>query len=127
MLRYGQEQLIGRQIEAHLKRSGLDVPQRFEIGSNPSLIAMVSRGIGWAITTPLGYLRAARFHEQVSAHPLPIPPFSRTISLLAGGDWADTVPRDVAQTMRSLIHTHMISPATERFPWFEGEFRVIEE
>ncbi|SMP25202.1 LysR family transcriptional regulator [Shimia sagamensis] len=127
MLRYGQEQLIGRQIEAELTRAKIEVPHRFEIGSNPSLMAMVSRGIGWAITTPLGYLRAARFHDQVEAHPLPFQPFSRRISLLASGDWADTVPRDVAQTMRGLIHTHMINPAIERFPWLEGEFRTLED
>ncbi|MBO9406476.1 LysR family transcriptional regulator [Shimia sp. R9_1] len=126
MLRYGQEQLIGRQIEAHLKRCKLDIPQRFEIGSNPSLIAMVSRGIGWAITTPLGYLRATRFHDRVTAHPLPFAPFSRTISLLASGDWADTVPRDVAQTMRNLLSSHMIAPAIEKLPWLEDDFRVLD-
>ncbi|MFY0662473.1 MAG: LysR family transcriptional regulator [Shimia sp.] len=125
MLRYGQEQLIGRQIETELIRANLDVPQRFEIGSNPSLMAMVSRGIGWAITTPLGYLRAARFHDQVDAHPLPFSPFSRQISLLASGDWADTVPRDVAQTMRGLIQAHMVTPAIERFPWLEDEFKIL--
>ncbi len=127
MLRYGQEQLIGRQIEAELTRAKFDVPQRFEIGSNPSLMAMVSRGIGWAITTPLGYLRAARFHDQVDAHPLPFAPFSRRISLLASGDWADTVPRDVAQTMRGLIQAHMVSPAVERFPWLERDFKILED
>ncbi|MDA5558225.1 LysR family transcriptional regulator [Shimia sp. MMG029] len=127
MLRYGQEQLIGRQIEAHLKRCKIDIPHRFEISSNPSLIAMVSRGIGWAITTPLGYLRATRFHDRVTAHPLPFAPFSRTISLLASGDWADTVPRDVAQTMRNLLTSHMITPAIEKFPWLEEEFRVLDK
>ena len=35
MLRYGQEQLIGRQIEAALTRAQFEVPHRFEIGSNP--------------------------------------------------------------------------------------------
>ncbi|MCP4822845.1 MAG: LysR family transcriptional regulator [Shimia sp.] len=127
MLRYGQEQLIGRQIEAELTRAQFDIPHRFEIGSNPSLMAMVSRGIGWAITTPLGYLRAARFHDQVEAHPLPFPPFSRQISLLASGDWADTVPRDVAHSMRGLIHAHLVSPALERFPWLDGAFKTLDE
>lgn len=126
MLRYGQEQLIARQIEAHLKRCKLDIPHRFEIGSNPSLIAMVSRGIGWAITTPLGYLRAARFHDRVTAHPLPVAPFSRTISLLASGDWADTVPRDVAQTMRNLLNSQLITPAVEKLPWLDNDFRVLD-
>ncbi|MGR3713474.1 MAG: LysR family transcriptional regulator [Shimia sp.] len=127
MLRYGREQLISRQIEAHLKRVQLDPPNRYEIGSNPSLIAMVSRGIGWAITTPFSFLRAARFHEKIDAHPLPFAPFSRSISLLAGEDWADNVPRDVAQTMRRLIEQQLVLPGVERFPWLEGDFRILDD
>ncbi|MGX9353286.1 LysR family transcriptional regulator [Shimia sp. W99] len=126
LLRYDHQQLISRQIEAHLRRLDLQFPNRFEIGSNPTLLAMVSRGIGWAITTPLSYLRASRFHERVSVHPLPFEPFSRRISLYARRDWAETVPRDVAQTMRSLIRQELITPAVERFPWLDGTFRVLE-
>lgn len=125
MLRYGRDQLISRQIEAHLKRVSFDPPNRFEIASNPSLIAMVSRGIGWAVTTPLSFLRAARFHEQIDAHPLPFAPFARNISLLASDDWAETVPRDMAQTMRRLIAQHIITPGIDRFPWLGDEFRVL--
>lgn len=126
LLRYTQEQLIARQIESHFARHDLRFAKRFEIGSNPTLISMVSRGIGWAVTTPLSYLRAERFHERVSVHPLPFPAFARTISLYAGTDWADTLPRDVAQTLRSLIGQLMIAPAVERFPWIREDFRLLE-
>ncbi len=126
MLRYAREQLIARQIDAHLSRHELRFARRFEIGSNPTLISMVSRGIGWAVTTPLSYLRAERFHERVNVHPLPFPAFARNISLYAGTDWAETVPRDVAQTLRSLIAQLVIAPAVDRFPWIREEFRLLE-
>ena len=126
LLRYEREQLIGRQIEAHLARQKLVFEERFEIGSHLALMAMVARRIGWALTTPLGYMRAARFHDQISAYPLPFASFSRTISLFVGADWADRVPRDVAQTMRHLVQTQMIDPATAHLPWLSGQLRVIE-
>ncbi|PSL18147.1 LysR family transcriptional regulator [Shimia abyssi] len=126
MLRYEREQLISRQIETHLKSCGLTFADRFEIGSNPTLLSMVSRGIGWAITTPLSYFRAARFHEHVSMYPLPFAPLSRNISLYAREDWAETVPRDVAQTLRTLLQKHMIDPVTEQFPWLEGHFEALD-
>ncbi|MEQ9695075.1 LysR family transcriptional regulator [Shimia sp. SDUM112013] len=126
MLRYEREQLISRQIEAHLARQKLTFPERFEIGSHLSLMALVSRGIGWAVTTPLGYMRAARFHDLVDAHPLPFKPFSRNISLFASADWADRVPRDVAQTMRRLVQGQIIDPALRSLPWLDGELRVLE-
>lgn len=126
LLRYEREQLISRQIEAHLARQKLSFPERFEIGSHLSLMALVSRGVGWAVTTPLGFMRAARFHDEVEAHPLPFTPFSRNISLFASSDWADRVPRDVAQTVRSLVQSQVISPALLTLPWLEGNLRVLE-
>lgn len=126
LLRYAREQLISRQIEAHLARQKLVFEERFEIGSHLALIAMVARRVGWSVTTPLGYMRAARFHDQIDAFPLPFSSFSRTISLFAGADWADRVPRDVAQTMRRLVQSQMIDPAVAKLPWLNTQLRVID-
>ena len=126
LLRYSREQLISRQIEAHLARENLDFEERFEIGSHLALMAMVARNIGWALTTPLGYMRAARFHDDIDAFALPFQPFARTISLFAGADWADRVPLDMAQTMRRLVQSQMIDPAVARLPWLSGQLKVID-
>ena len=125
-LRYDKTQLISRQIESHLARQRLNFAERFEISSHLALMAMVSRGLGWAITTPLGFMRAGRFHEQVEAAPMPIKPFSRTISLFASADWARDVPTDIATTTRRLIQAHMIDPALVQLPWLAGEMRTID-
>lgn len=127
LLRYAREQLISRQIETQLARHKLEFEERFEIGSHLALIAMVARRVGWAVTTPLGYMRAARFHDEIDAFPLPFAAFARTISLFAGSDWADRVPRDVAQTMRRLVQSQMIDPAVARLPWLSGQMRVIDD
>ncbi|AVO38742.1 LysR family transcriptional regulator [Pukyongiella litopenaei] len=124
-LRYDREQLISRQIEAHLSRQQVTFEDRFEIGSHLALMAMVARRIGWTVTTPLGYMRAARFHDGMDAHPLPFGSFARTISLYAAADWADRVPREVARTMRNLLQAQMIDPAVARLPWLAGELRLI--
>ncbi|KXF91217.1 LysR family transcriptional regulator [Phaeobacter inhibens] len=126
-LRYEGNQLISQQIEAHLARQKLLFEERFEIGSHLSLMALVARRIGWAITTPLGYMRAARFHDEIEAFPLPFGAFSRRISLFSSADWADRVPRDVAQTMRRLVQGHMIDPAVQRLPWLAGDLKVLED
>ncbi|WP_146344130.1 LysR family transcriptional regulator [Falsiphaeobacter marinintestinus] len=125
-LRYDRDQLISRQIEAHLLRQKLVFEERFEIGSHLALMAMVARRLGWALTTPLGYMRAGRFHDEIDAFPIPVPAFSRTISLFAASDWADRVPRDVAQTMRRLVQAQVIDPALTRLPWLSGQLRVID-
>ena len=126
-LRHDRAQLIGRQVEAQLSRRGIDLPERFEIGPHLSLMALVARGVGWTITTPLGWMRAQRYHENMSVHPLPIPAFSRTISVFAGRDWAGDIPRDVARTMRLLVGDMVIAPALEHLPWLEGALVILDE
>lgn len=125
-LRYDRAQLIGAQIDAWLARQQLHFPARFEVGAHHALMAMVARGIGWSITTPLGYIRAARFHDAVQAYPLPAKPFSRTISLFASTDWAGAIPRDIGQAVRGLIASHMIDPGLAKMPWLTGEFRILD-
>ena len=126
ILRHDRDQLIGRQVEAHLARQRLDWPARFEIGPHLSLMALVARGVGWTITTPLGYMRAARFHPEIEAHPVPFEPFSRRISLFAGADWAEQVPRDVARTMRLLLQETVINPALAQLPWMKDDLRLLD-
>lgn len=126
-LRHDREQLIGRQIEAHLARQNLSFDARFEIGPHLSLMTLVARGVGWTVTTPLGYMRAHRLHEGMEVHPVPFRPFARTISLLAATDWTDHVPREVARTVRMLIGDMVIAPALAQLPWLEGDLAVLEE
>ena len=126
-LHYASEQLIARQIAGHLNAADIQLPPRFESGSHLALMAMVARGIGWAITTPLGFMRAARFHDGMQAIALPLPDAARHISLFAGADWSGPVPRDIAATMRQLIQDHMIAPATQMLPWLGDSFYMMEE
>ncbi len=124
-LRYTNDQLIAQQIESYLKLSSASLPARFEIGSHLALMAMVARGIGWTITTPLGFMRAERFHDRLTAHPLPGAGAARQISLYTGADWNGDVPRDIAQAMSGLLERRVIAPAIEQMPWLEGEFHLL--
>ncbi|MDA7966655.1 LysR family transcriptional regulator [Ruegeria sp.] len=123
-LRYAREQLISRQIEGHLARQQMEFEERFEIGSHLALMAMVSRGLGWAITTPLGYMRAARFHDGLAVHPAPFGDHGRVISLFTRTDWSDQVPREVAGMIRRLMQSQIVDPAVAQLPWLNGRLKV---
>tara|TARA_R110002094_G_scaffold24783_2_gene36965 strand:+ start:4312 stop:5295 length:984 start_codon:yes stop_codon:yes gene_type:complete len=130
-LHYAAGQLIARQINDHLTAQDITLPTKFEIGSHLALMAMVARGMGWAITTPLGYMRAARFHDTMQAFALPCPApetyAARRIALFAGAEWSGPVPRDIAQTMRRLLQDHMIAPAVAKLPWLGESLYLIED
>lgn len=125
-LRYSASQIISRQIEAQLQRLKISLPRRFEIESNQTLMAMIASGNGWAISTPLSYMRAKRFHGQVKLHPFPERGFARKISLFATPECAETSQQIVLKTMQNLVEQRALGPALEAMPWLRGQFQLAK-
>lgn len=124
-LRYTNDQLIARQIDSYLRREASQLPAPFEIGSHLALMSMVAHGTGWTITTPLGFMRATRFHDRLSAHSLPGVGAARQISLFTGADWNGDVPKDITNAVRGLMERRMIGPAIEQMPWLDGQLHLL--
>lgn len=127
MVRYDTTQLMGRQIEIHLRRLRLAPARRFVFDSTHSVMAMVEMTRGWAIATPLSYLRAPRFHSALDLRPLPFKGFSRTICLYARRGVLGDLPGRAATQMRSLIAEHCLYQAHQAAPWLAGQFRLLGE
>jgi DNA-binding transcriptional LysR family regulator len=98
LVRYTTHSIIGKQIERHLRRSGIDVPHRLELDSSNSVLNMVGAGLGWAITTPLCVVQSGVDAASVAIHPLPGPALSRTLFLLNRRGEV----RDAAERVRTL-------------------------
>jgi len=126
-LRYSSIQHISGQIEAQLRRLKIALPQRFEIESNQTMMAMIAAGAGWAITTPLCYMRAKRFHSQVKLHRFPGKMFARYISVFATQECPKASHQIVCKTLQILIQKRAVRPAVEMMPWLSGEFNLIED
>ncbi|MEO0622635.1 MAG: LysR family transcriptional regulator [Pseudomonadota bacterium] len=127
MVRYASSQLMGQQIETHLRRLRLAPDRRYEFDSNHSIMATVAEARGWAVTTPLGFMRAHRFHESLELRPLPFQKFSRVVSLYARRGVMGALPTRTAELMRSLLKQHCISEGVAHAPWLSGSFRVLGE
>ncbi len=127
MIRFAATQLMGRQIETHLRRLRLAPPRRFEFESNHSVMAAVARLRGWTIVTPPGYLRAPRFHDDLQFGPLPFKSFVRTVSLYARRGVHGALPEKAAAILRQLIARHAVEPALAQMPWLKGQLRVLGE
>lgn len=124
-IRYSGRQMMGRQIEAHLGKLGLSIPERFELDSYHAIMAMVASGAGWTITTPLGHMRAHRFRDEVSVMPLPFEPLSRRISLFARREVMGEMPANIAGRLRPLLQDMVVTPLTGEMPWLKGALAVL--
>jgi DNA-binding transcriptional LysR family regulator len=125
LVQYTTRHLMGRQIAAHLVRQDLRPDRRFELDSYHAIMAMVADGAGWSILTPLGFMRAGRFRDRADVVPLPLPPLSRTISLMARRHVLLDLPDKVAARLKPLLADLIVAPCRARMPWLGDSLRVL--
>ena len=126
-IQYTARHLMGRQIAAHMARSGQRLATRFELDSYNAILAMVASGAGWTILTPLALHHAARFRAAVSVHPLPGEPFGRSLSLSARAGVLRDIPAQIAARLRAQVQAQVIAPALAEWPWLAPVLRVTGE
>ena len=125
-LRFPKNMIIGRQIDSHLRRIGINLPSKFECGNSQTLLAMVADGAGWTITTPLIISRAKRFQPKLKIHPFPIKAFSRDLAVVATPDCSRLILDLVDKKMRKLIEKHVIRQTLKNDLWIANSFNLIE-
>ncbi len=125
LIQYTSRHHMGRQIAAHLARHNVVLNHRFELDSYHSIMAMVAGGAGWTILTPLGWMRAQRFQDQVDLMPLPFAALSRTISLNARRGVLSEMPGRIAERLRPLLREMIVAPAIAQRPWLSPALRML--
>lgn len=121
-LRFSRNHLIGKQVDAHLSRNRLALPDRFAFDSVQSIMAVIANGDGWSIITPLGFARAQRYAARVHMRPLPLAPFARRISLMSRGDFDPLTSRAIATLLRQSIARAAVDPVVATHPWLLDAF-----
>lgn len=125
-LQFSSDLIIASQIEAQLKRLGLQLPNKFECGNNQTLMAMVAAGAGWTITTPLLFARARRFQAKLRMLPFPGKGFARTLSLITSPDCADSVAELVIYKVRAELSRQVIADTHRNLPWLKDQFMLVD-
>lgn len=124
-LRFNRTHMIGRQIDAHLSRYRLALPDRYAFDSAQSIMAVIANGDGWSVITPLGYMRAQRYAPRVRLHPLPIAAFARRLSIMSRSDFDPTTAQAIAALVRDSIRQLVIAPMVAPHPWLSKGFVTI--
>ncbi len=126
LVRYGQQQRMGRQIEVHLRRLRLSPPRQFEVDATSALVSLVAKTGGWGLTTPASLLTLPDT-PGIEARPLPFRGMTRTISLHARLGALGSIPRHAADLLRHQVLRHTLRPALARMPWLEGQLQLLGE
>ncbi|UWP88064.1 LysR family transcriptional regulator [Aliiroseovarius crassostreae] len=125
LVRYSARHYMGRQISDYIARHHLRMECRFELDSYHAIMAMVAKGGAWSVLTPLAYLHAQQFREDVELVPLPFGALKRQISLVARRDVLGGLPLDIAQSLQSILSQTVLEPALAEMPWLQKDLRLL--
>lgn len=125
LIQYTSRHVMGRQIAGHLAQEKIKLSPRFELDSYHAIMTFVAQGQGWTILSPLAVMHALRFAKDVDVVPLPMAPFSRTITLTARKDMLGDIPGMTADHLRGLLSKHLVAPAHKRMPWLVGQLTLL--
>lgn len=103
LIRFSGRSRTGMEIEAHLRRLGVDAPRGFEFDAPFGVTALVSSGRGFAITTPLCIREAALDRRSFETAPLPGPQIARKLTLVARQRELGRLPRELAEFGQSVL------------------------
>lgn len=124
-LRYSRKQLMGRRIEAQLRRQRIDLASRLEFESTPAILALIAEGRAWTITTALNVASSDRFHHRIKMLPLPGAGFVRRLSIFRAEDLPVGLFEALNTSLRPLLQDRIIAPMVAAHPWLADEFRLL--
>ena len=125
-IRHSTRSPIGLKIEQHLRRLRIAAPMFVEFDAIESIIAAVSLGKGWAITTPMLLLQGLKTHA-VTIQPLPSPGLSRGFALLSREGELGMVPSQMAELARRIMQRDLLPRVMEFAPFAKEQFKIAGE
>ena len=120
LVRFNGDSHIGAQIERYLRTQDVAPPNRLEIDTADSLVAMVAGGIGWALITPLCLLQARADPAAVVPLPLPDAGFERELTLVARASEYGALPRRIARDATEIFRVEWRGQLLRLAPWLGG-------
>jgi DNA-binding transcriptional LysR family regulator len=103
LIRFSARSQTGLDIEAHLRRIGVETPRRFEFDTPFGVASMVADRKGVAITTPLCIRETAFPDKLFTTAQLPGAQFSRRLTLVARHRELGRIPRELADVSRRAL------------------------
>jgi len=104
LIRFSSRSQTGLEIDAHIRRLGLDVPRSFEFDTPFGVASMVAQGTGFAVTTPLCIREAALADAGLVMAPLPGPQIVRKLTLVARHRELGRIPRELGDVARRVLN-----------------------
>jgi DNA-binding transcriptional LysR family regulator len=126
-LRYAADRRLGRLIDRHLARLGIELPRTLVFDSSRPMIDMVRQGAAWMITAPCCLLQARIEPGDVATQPFPGGAIWRRIHLVALRQALLDIPQRLAGLCVEMLEREARGRLLAFAPWAESTLLIGSE
>lgn len=126
-VRYSDSIPLGLRVSLMLRRARLEPARRLAFETTRSVIAMVDRGRGWTVTTPLNLLDAEQQLDGIDILPLPFAGETRRVHLLAREGELGSLPQELAAACREIVRRRLAPRFDALVPALAGAIVAEDE
>jgi len=123
-IRFSPQTKVGREVELHLRRIGLDLPRSQEFNTPFGVTSAVAHGASWAITTPLCTYESGISLQHLRIYPLPGPRLRRRLVLIARHQELGRLPLEIARFSRDLLQAKVLPAICDSIPWIAQQIEL---
>jgi DNA-binding transcriptional LysR family regulator len=122
LIRHSIRSPVGMVIAQNLRRLRVAAPPYVEFDSIESIVAAVSLGRGWAISTPMLLLQGLHHPSNVVVRPLPFGGFSRSFALIARSGEFGSAIGEIAGLARTIMKEIIVPTICTFAPFVKEQF-----
>ena len=114
---------LGRLVDQHLRRLGMEVPRRFAFDATDTVMAMVAEEMGWSLLPPTALVKSRQHLNHMRVLPLPTSGFRRSIHVVTRKGELGSLPANIRKEGGAVIKQGYFTDVFAISPWLKPMIR----
>ncbi|PWC84157.1 transcriptional regulator, LysR family [Azospirillum oryzae] len=123
LIRSTTDSALGRLVDQHLRRLGMEVPRSFAFDATDTVMAMVAEEMGWSLLPPTALVKSRQHLNHMRVLPLPTSGFRRSIHVVTRKGELGSLPANIHKAGCAVIKQGYFTDVFAISPWLKPMIR----
>lgn len=127
LVRYSANQGLGELTDEVFARAGVTFPEKFQVEDTILVLELISRGLGWGITSASTYLQAPpEVARNLEVHPVPDPDYCGSYWIIMRREDRARMVKHVAPLIRQVLVDELLPELNRTLPFVTDRIMVCD-
>ncbi|CAO3447206.1 transcriptional regulator, LysR family [Azospirillum argentinense] len=119
LIRNTVDSSLGRMVDQHLRRLGMEIPRSFAFDAVDTMMAMVAEEMGWSLLPPTALVKSRQHLGRLKVLPFPAASFRRSVFVVARKGELGSLPARINKAGRAILTQGYFTDVFASSPWLK--------